>query len=310
MAVPKFDKFLPCILKVLEDGKPYRLKEVSTKCADALKISEEDRKVLLPSKRQTVLANRVAWAKTYLKKAGLVDSLQHGFVMLTEAGKAVLADNPDKVTISDLETIPSFHEFHTMANTNSTAVTIPPPKAETSETKSPQEMLDEAMEQMNATLADDLMTEIMKLDWSEFEQLVVQLLIKMGYGSLQLNQDAVTKKTNDEGIDGVVTADKLGFDSIYVQAKQWKASSTVSRPEIQQFLGALAGQGATKGIFITTAKFSTGAVDFAKKQMTAKIVFIDGERLAKLMIEYNLGVTTTQTYEVKRVDSDFFNEDV
>ena len=119
MAVPKFDKFLTCILKVLGDGKTYRLKEVAAKCADALKISEEDRKVLLPSKRQTVLANRVAWAKTYLKKAGLVDSPQHGFVVLTEAGKGVLADDPDKVTVSYLETIPSFHEFHAMANTNS-----------------------------------------------------------------------------------------------------------------------------------------------------------------------------------------------
>lgn len=129
--------------------------------------------VAFVSKQQTVLANRVAWAKTYLKKAGLVDSPQYGFVMLTEAGKAVFADDPDKVTISYLETIPSFHEFHTMANMNSTTVTIAPSKAETSETKSPQEMLDEAMEQMNATLADDLMTEIMKLDWSEFEQLVL-----------------------------------------------------------------------------------------------------------------------------------------
>lgn len=310
MAVPKFDKFLPCILKVLEDGKPYRLKDVAAKCADALEISDEDRKMLLPSKRQTVLANRVAWAKTYLKKAGLVDSPQHGFVVLTEAGKGVLADDPDKVTVSYLETIPSFHEFHAMANTNSTTAVVAPPKAEPIEMKSPQEMLDEAMNQMKAKLSDDLMEEIMKITWAEFEQLVVQLLIKMGYGPLHFNQDAVTKKTGDEGIDGIVTADKLGFDSIYVQAKQWKTDATVAKPEIQKFVGALMTHGGTKGIFITTAKFSSGAIEESKKLPSPKIVLVDGKRLAELMIEYNLGVTTVQTYEVKRVDSDFFNEDV
>lgn len=309
MAVPKFVEFFPCILKVLGDGKSYRLKDVIIKSADALKISEEDRTLLISSKKQTVLANRVYWAKTYLKKAGLVDNPQHGFVALTEAGKAVLADNPDKVTLAYLEKIPSFHKFHASAGASAfgpkTDITT-----EVAETKSPQEMLDDAMKQINAKLADDLMDEIMKITWSEFEHLVVQLLIKMGYGPLQLNQDAVTKKTGDEGIDGIVTADKFGFDSIYVQAKQWKMSSTVTSPEIHKFVGSLALHGATKGIFITTAKFSSGAITESQKLPTPKVVLVDGERLAKLMIEYNLGVTTTQTYEVKRVDYDFFNEDV
>ena len=307
MAVPKFYEFFPCILRVLGDGKTYRLKDVTMKCADFWKLSDEDRKQMLPSNRQTTLANRVAWAKTYLKQAGLVDSPRRGFVMLTPAGKAVLEENPEKVTLAYLESIPAFHDFHSNPGEN---MGSPVSEENPAEAKSPQEMLDDAMQQMNATLADDLMAEIMKLDWSEFEQLVVQLLIKMGYGPLQLNQDAVTKKTGDEGIDGIVTADKLGFDSIYVQAKQWKIDSTIAKPEIQKFVGALVTHGATKGIFITTAKFSSGAVAESQKLPTPKIVLVDGERLANLMIEYNLGVTTTQTYEVKRVDYDFFNEDV
>ena len=163
---------------------------------------------------------------------------------------------------------------------------------------------------MNASLADDLMAEVMRISPYDFERLVVRLLIKMGYGPLKLNAEAVTKESGDEGIDGIVTADKFGFDSVYIQAKQWKPDATVSRPEIQKYLGALVGQGATKGLFITTSKFTKGAIEYANKQFTTKIVLVDGEQLANLMIEYNLGVSTVETYEVKRVDYDFFNEDV
>lgn len=144
----------------------------------------------------------------------------------------------------------------------------------------------------------------------DFENLVVRLLIKMGYGTLKQKPDAVTKKTGDEGIDGVVSADKFGFDSIYIQAKKWQTSSTVGRPEVQRFLGALAGQGATKGIFITTAHFSKEAIDFANKQLHQKIVLVDGEQLSKLMTEYDFGVSTVESYVVKRVDYDFFNNEI
>lgn len=143
-----------------------------------------------------------------------------------------------------------------------------------------------------------------------FERLVVRLLIKMGYGPLKLNTNAVTKATADEGIDGIITADKFGFDSIYIQAKQWQPETTVGRPEIQKFLGALVGQGASKGVFITTAKFTKGAIEYANKQLSTKIVLIDGKQLANLMVEYKLGVSTIATYEVNRIDYDFFNEDI
>lgn len=169
-------------------------------------------------------------------------------------------------------------------------------------------MLDTAVKKLNASLADDLLDEIMKINPYSFEKLVVDLLFKMGYGKPKDNPDAVTQKSGDEGIDGIVSADKFGFDSIYIQAKQWKTDSTVSRPEIQKFLGALAGQGATKGIFITTAQFSKEAKAFANKQLHSKIILVDGQELAELMIEYNLGVSTNRVYEVKRIDTDYFNE--
>ena len=169
-------------------------------------------------------------------------------------------------------------------------------------------MIDSAVKQLKASLADDLLDEVLKISPYSFEKLVVELLFKMGYGKPKDNPDAVTQKSGDEGIDGIVSADKFGFDAIYIQAKQWKKDTTIGRPEIQKFLGALAGQGATKGIFITTAQFSKEAIAFANKQLHSKIILVNGNELAELMIEYNLGVSTQKTYEVKRIDTDYFNE--
>ena len=180
-----------------------------------------------------------------------------------------------------------------------------------SNSESPQERIESALKELNDELVEDLMLEIMKISPYDFERLVVKLLIAMGYGKLEENKDAVTPKSGDEGIDGIVSADKFGFDCIYIQAKQWKKDNLVSRPEIQKFIGALATtQGATKGIFITTSDFTKGAVEIVSKQTQNKIVLVNGKQLAKLMIEYNLGVSTLATYCVKRIDSDFFNEDI
>lgn len=261
---------------------------------------------MLPSGQKTALINRLNWAKTYLQKAGLVVTPKRGNHQLTDLGKKAFADGPEKVTLNYLKQFDSYNEFVAIKKEDGKIVSA----VEEVETKSPQDMLDEAISQMNASLADDLMTEIMKISSYEFERLVVRLLLKMGYGTLQLNKEAVTQKTNDEGIDGIVTADKFGFDSVYIQAKQWKKDSTVSRPEVQKFLGALVSKGASKGLFITTSTFTKGAIDCAKEVKPQKVVLVDGEQLAKLMIEYNLGVSTVETYEVKRVDYDFFNEDV
>lgn len=171
--------------------------------------------------------------------------------------------------------------------------------------ESPEELIENAVSSLNSSLADELMTEITKISSYDFEKLVVKPLVKMGYGSLS----KVTKKSGDEGIDGIVTADRFGFDTVYVQAKQWTKESAVSRPEIQKFLGALSGQGASKGLFITTAHFSKEAKEFADKILQSKIVLVDGQELCNLMIEFDLGVSTVQIYKVKRVDSDFFNQE-
>ena len=306
VAVPKYNELMPYVIQALGDGNIHTIKELEAFCVDALQLSVEDRQKMLPSGQKTKLVNRLGWAKTYLQKAGLVVTPKRGNYQLTDLGKKAFADGPEKVTLNYLKQFDSYNEFMAIKKEDGKIVSA----VEEVETQSPQDMLDEAISQMNASLADDLMTEIMKISSYEFERLVVRLLLKMGYGTLQLNKEAVTQKTNDEGIDGIVTADKFGFDSVYIQAKQWKIDSTVSRPEVQKFLGALVSKGASKGLFITTSTFTKGAIDCAKEVKPQKVVLVDGEQLAKLMIEYNLGVSTVETYEVKRVDYDFFNEDV
>ena len=305
MAVPKYDEFMPSIIKCLGDGKDHSLKQITKYCADEFQLSEADRAETISS-GQSMLYNRVGWAKVYLKKAGLIKSTKRAHFCLTDEGVKAFQAGADCVTLEYLYKFDSFNEFQgktTGAHKNT---------AETEQIKneSPQEQIESALRALNDELAEDLMSEVMKISPYEFERLVVKLLIKMGYGTMEENKESVTKKSSDEGIDGVVSADKFGFDSIYIQAKQCREDIVVGRPEIQKFLGALVGQGATKGIFITTSKFSKEAANYAAKQLHNKIVLVDGKQLAKLMIDYDLGVSTVATYMVKRIDSDFFAEDV
>ena len=232
VAVPKYNELMPYVIQALGDGNIHTIKALEAFCVDALQLSVEDRQKMLPSGQKTALINRLNWAKTYLQKAGLVVTPKRGNHQLTDLGKKAFADGPEKVTLNYLKQFDSYNEFVAIKQEDGKIVSA----VEEVETKSPQDMLDEAISQMNASLADDLMTEIMKISSYEFERLVVRLLLKMGYGTLQLNKEAVTQKTNDEGIDGIVTADKFGFDSVYIQAKQWKKDSTVSRPEVQNSL--------------------------------------------------------------------------
>ena len=216
----------------------------------------------------------------------------------------MLSENPDVIDNSYLRRFESFRKFIS-PNTEDAR-----PNTEEVSSQTPQDTLEEAFQRINATLADDLLAEIMKLSPGFFEHMVVRLLMKMGYGGSVENAGTVVGQTGDEGIDGIVREDKLGFNLIYIQAKHWDCEKTIGRPEIQKFVGALAGQGATKGLFITTARFSAAAYDYAQKQHTTKVVLVDGAALAKLMIEYNLGVSTEITYQIKRIDSDFFAEDL
>jgi len=304
MAVPKYYEFFPAVMECLKDGKTHTSKETIDFCAKYHRLTQEDLNEKMQS-GQPLYSNRIAWARTYLYKAGLIEKPGRGVYSLTQEGRIVAKNGCEKVTYDFLTTYDSFNAF-AKRTFNKKASTQDIIKEQNDD--SPEEMLDTAVTKLNASLADDLLEEVMKISPFDFEKLVVDLLFKMGYGKPKDNNDAVTSKTGDEGIDGIVSADKFGFDAIYIQAKQWKTDSTVGRPEIQKFLGALAGQGATKGIFITTAQFSKEAKAFADKQLHSKIILVDGQDLAELMIEYNLGVSTNRVYEVKRIDTDYFNE--
>lgn len=306
MAVPKFQQFFPPVIKSLGDGKVHTIQEINEYCINELKLSEQDCLEQIPSGYSKV-NNRIAWAKTYLKKAGLIESPARTKFRLTEEGMKAYQLGAECVTLEYLQQFESFQKFHETKNDERKEIEK---QIGTTTDKSPREIIDDTLKEWNASLADDLLAEILKISPYEFESLVVKLLIKMGYGSLRQNENAVTRKSNDEGIDGIVTADKLGFDAIYVQAKQWKQGTAVGRPEVQKFLGALVGQGATKGLFITTTNFSKAAREFAEKHINNTIILVDGTMLTNLMIEYNLGVSTSVTYELKRIDYDFFSEEV
>lgn len=305
MAIPKYDEMYRAFLDCLADGQTHKSKEVKNAVADAFSVSEEERAQLLPSGRQAIFDNRIGWTRTYLKKAGLVQSPSRGIYTITAAGRQVLHENPKEIDNMYLQRFESFRRFVSRSNAEADA----PMSAAKPSGKTPQDILEEAFQQINATLADDLLNEVMKQPPAFFKHLVVKLLTQMGYGGSIEDAGAVTGQTGDEGIDGIIREDKLGFSLIYIQAKRWDCDKTVGRPEIQKFVGALAGQGASKGLFITTARFTKEARQYAEKQHTTKVVLVDGQTLAKLMIEYNLGVSTEAAYEMKRMDSDFFAED-
>lgn len=303
MSVPKYHEMYRPFLDFLKDGQSHKIKEVKEVVAVAMSITEEERQALLPSGKQAIFDNRIGWTRTYLKKAGLIDSPSRGVFVITAEGSKLLAES--SLTINDdlLLRYESFRLFKS-PNTNGQDISMVDSSEDT-----PQDILDSAFKLINASLADELLSEIMKQTSSFFEALVVMLLEKMGYGGSLKGSGTVVGKSGDEGIDGIIREDKLGFNLIYIQAKRWELVRTIGRPEIQKFVGALAGQGATKGLFITTAQFTKEAIAYADKQHTTKVILVDGGMLSELMIEYNLGVTAEMIYEIKKLDTDFFIND-
>lgn len=311
MAVPKFFEFFRAFLIAIQDGESHTAKEVRNAIAKDMQLSESDLAEVLPSGRQTTFSNRVAWARAYLNKAGLVSTPKRGLYQITKEGLNALASG-EAIDLSYLERYESFKKFHTVERKEDRNPSDSIEKENTigadEKDESPMEILDAAYKQVNNTLASELMDEVMKLDPGEFESLVVKLLLQMGYGSGIDDAGVVTKQSGDGGIDGIIKEDQLGFSSIYIQAKQWAPDRKVDRPEVQKFAGALQGEKATKGLFITTASFSNGAKTYADNLHGSTIVLVDGNQMMHLMIKYNLGVSTEHTYEVKRLDTDFFNE--
>lgn len=302
--IPKYNEMYKALLETLKDKKEYSTKDYRNKVAKLMNISDEEREILLDSGGGNKYNTALNWTSVYLKKAKLIESTKRGVLKITERGLELLATNP---TTIDNDTLKNYEEFREFLNPKGNTKESKEEKEQSIEEETPQDILEKSFNKINKILQEEVLEEVMRKDPYFFESLVVKLLQKIGYGTLK-NSGKVTKKSNDEGIDGIINQDKLGFDCIYIQAKKWDKDSTVSRPEIQKFVGALAGQGATKGLFITTAKFSDGAREYSQKQHTTKIVLIDGMELAKLMIEYNLGVSVENVYEIKKIDSDFFEE--
>ncbi len=307
MAVPSFDKFYPAIIECLKDGKEHKKDELREFCAVYLKISEEERHQTLEVSGQTLLDNRMSWGISYLKKAGLIEVPKRGIYKLTTEGLKAYKYGPHNITNAYLEQFPGYQEYKRIKKKEgakeeaSTKEPAPAPEI------TPDDMIRNGISLINTNLSEELLEEVLKMDPYKFENLVVQLLVKMGYGELKLSN--TTQKSRDEGIDGAVTADRFGLDTIYVQAKKWEPGNNVGLHEIQQFHSALIKNGGVKGVFITTSSFSSTAIKYAQDlQGTGqKIVLVDGGMLMNLMIEYNLGVSVTKVYEIKRLDTDFFN---
>ena len=308
MAVPKFYEFFGSFLRALSDEKVHESKEVQKSIVKDMSLTEEDMAEQLPSQRQATYVNRINWARTYLDRAGLITTPSRGHYLITGEGLKALKSG-ETIDLKYLDKYEAFRKFHPSSSGEEKKPPISDNQQEEEE-KTPTEMMSAAFEKMNASLAGELMDMVMGLEPTEFETLVVKLLLKMGYGYGIEDAGKVTKATGDGGIDGIIKEDHLGFNNIYIQAKKWSSDHKVSRPEVQKFAGALQGEKATKGLFITTTEFTKDALDFAANLLGSNIVLIDGNQLTKLMIKYNLGVAVEQTYEVKRIDSDFFSEDL
>ena len=296
MVLPKYDELYSPFLTVIADGQVHNAKSVASDAAALLHLSTEDLSEQLPSQRQTVFVNRLNWAKTYLKKAGLVDSPSRGTYVITQEGKRLL-DSGVPITNEYLKK--NYASFAAFVGNGTQLSSASSPTQE--DVKTPEEQMDALQQTINDTLADDLLSEIMRQTPIFFEQLVVDLMKAMDYGD-----GFKTKASGDDGIDGVIHEDKLGFNLIYIQAKRWNPDITIGKPEIQKFFGAMMGPPRVeKGLFITTAKFSKGAKEYADAQ---HIILVDGKQLTSLMIEYGLGVSVQKVYQIKRIDSDSFTD--
>lgn len=303
MSIPDYQTCMLPLLQFAGDGEAHKLSDAIQVLATNFKLSQTELEELLPSGTQAVFANRIGWARTYLKKAGLLSDPKRGHFLITDRGKDLLKTSPKEINTKFLRQYEEFNEFQ--RKSNSKAVPEEPTSGHPSYA-TPEEALEYGYQKLTENLSDEIHEKIMSCSPAFFERLVVELLVKMGYGGSLKEAASIVGKSGDAGIDGVIKEDKLGLDAIYIQAKRWE--TVVGRPEIQKFVGALDGQKARKGIFITTSSFTREATEYAKGT-TAKVVLIDGERLASLMMENDLGVATIMSYEIKRVDSDYFDDE-
>lgn len=300
MPVPDFQSLMLPALRVLATASPATTAQVRAALAAVFHLTDADLAELLPSGRQATFANRVAWAYSYLKQAGLISSPRRGTYEITSRGRETLAENPARIDIPFLSRFPEFQAFRQPSNDTQAEPAAP---ASITPVLTPDEQIRAGYKRLREALAAQLLERAQSVSPSAFERLVVDVLVGLGYGGSQLDAAEVVGGGGDEGIDGIIKEDRLGLDSIYVQAKRWRG--TVGRPEIQRFAGALQGQRARKGIFITTSTFSADAVSYARGLQTT-IVLIDGRQLAELMIDAGVGVSPAEEIRILKADEDYF----
>jgi restriction system protein len=299
MTIPDFQTIMLPLLKVAEDGKEHSIHDFISKLAKFYELSEQELNELIPSGRQTIFYNRVGWARTYLSKSGLLELTHRPNYRITERGKDVLTKNPLRIDMKFLRQFPEYVQFKEVESVRKPKLQRPEEK----EDKTPEEILEDAYQEIRDSLAEEVVANVMSCSPAFFERLVVELLVEMGYGGSQKDAARAVGQAGDGGVDGIIDEDRLGLDTIYIQAKKWK--DPVGRPEIQKFVGALAGKRAKRGIFITTSTFSPDAIKYATG-IDMKVILIDGMKLADLMIDFNVGVTELTSYKLKRIDSDYF----
>ncbi len=309
MAVPDYQSLmLPLLQFAVRKGGETSTNEAVEALAKELGLTDEDLKEMLPSGIQSTFFNRVGWASTYMKKAGLLEATRRGFYQITDRGRDLLKKQPKIVNVKLLKQYPEFLEFQQLKGTRSGDKVVETKGTSDVSTATPSEALESAYENLRDELADELLGKLKKISPAFFERVVVELLVKMGYGGSRADAGKAIGRSGDGGIDGIIKEDKLGLDVVYVQAKRWD-NNPVGRPDVMQFAGALQAQRANKGIFITTSRFTDDARSYVS-QIGSKIVLIDGEQLTGLMIEHDVGVSTVSLYPVKKVDSDYFEESI
>jgi restriction system protein len=296
MSIPDYQTIMLPLLKHLADKREKSSQETFEALSDVFRLSEQEKNKPLPSGNQPIFMNRIGWAKTYLKKTGFIESPKRGYYKITERGLSELKNNPKKI---DNKYLSQFSGFADFVKTR----VIKPVNKDNEVDSTPDENIEANYQQIRNALANDVLDNVKRCSPYFFEKLVVDLLLKMGYGGFRQDSGEITRKTADGGIDGIIREDKLGLDTIYIQAKRW--DGTIGSPEIQKFAGALQGRRARKGVFITTSKFTKEALDFAS-MIENKIILIDGDTLSNLMIDYDIGVSIVNTYLIKRIDSDYF----
>ncbi len=301
MAIPDYQSIMLPLLRFASDEKEHSLREAIEGLSNEFGLTDDEKKELLPSGQQPTFDNRVTWARTYITKAALLESPRRGYFRITQRGRDVLSKKPTQINVKFLEQFPEFSEFRAKRNE-------PKEDAHASDTENlqtPGELIERAYQKLREDLAAELLKTVKECSPAFFERLVIDVLVKMGYGGSRKEAGKAIGRSGDEGIDGIINEDRLGLDVIYIQAKRWQAA--IGRPEIQKFAGALQGHRANKGIFITTSSFTRDAKDYVAK-INSKIVLIDGEQLSQLMIDNNVGVTPFTSYETKKIDSDYFIE--